>query len=185
MTNRGRPHIFPQTYIKKCFDVWYLGGRPSFPARIREIIPEYDGKKPSTSQIKRWIVAGMWDEWADDMDAKAMVLSNDALVNKKAKMLIRHQEDAVKIAAKALLHLVTEDFDSSSAAVQAYFKSTEEQRKTAGFSDLLERLDKMTNKDVEKEIIALLNRGADNDQIIDSEAVTIEEDKNGENDDTE
>jgi hypothetical protein len=180
-----RPKTFPQTYIKKCFDVWYLGGRPNFPLRVKEIIPEYDGQKPSTSVIKRWMINGMWDEWADEMDARAMVLSNDALVNKKAKMLIRHQEDAMKIAEKALLHLVNQEFDSSSAAVQAYFKSTEEQRKTAGFSDLLERLDKMTNNDVEKEIIALLNRGSENDQIIDSEAVIIQEDKNGENDGTE
>lgn len=183
----SRPKIFPQTYIKKCFDVWYLSGRPSFPLRVKEIIPEYDGQKPSTSVIKRWMIDGMWDEWADEMDAKAMVLSNDALIHKKAKMLIRHQEDAVKLATKALDHLMVDGFDSSSAAVQAYFKSTEEQRKIEGFSDLLEKLDKLNNNEVERLIIDMLNRASDNDQIIDSQEVSelLEENKNGENDDTE
>lgn len=139
------------------------------------MIPEYDGQKPSKIQIRRWMYEGAWDEWADEMDARVEIKVSDALIDKKAQMLIKHQADAVELAQKALDHLKTDGFDSSSAAVNAYFKATEEQRKTAGFSDLLERLDKMTNNDVEREIIAMLNRGADNDQIIDSEAVIITE----------
>jgi hypothetical protein len=169
----GRPSIYPQTYIKKCFNSWYLGGRPNFPARVKEIIPEFEGRKPSTAQVHRWMVDGMWDAWADELDAKAMVLADDALVNKKAKMLIKHQEDAVKMAQKALDYLMVDGFDSSSAAVQAYFKSTEEQRKTAGFSDLLEKLDKMTNNEVEREIIEKLNRIRDNDQIIENKSKDV------------
>jgi hypothetical protein len=114
------------------------------------------------------------------MDAKAMILVDDALVNKKAEMLRRHQKDAETLAEKALSYLKTDGFDSSSAAVQAYFRATEEQRKTAGFSDLLEKLDKMSNNDVENEIISKFNRIKENDQIIELEAEGI-----GEEDDTE
>ncbi len=176
-----RAITYPQSYIKKCFNVWYLGGRPSFPGRVREIIPDYDGHKPSKIQIRRWMMDGAWDEWADEMDAKVEIQVSDALIDKKAQMLIKHQEDAKVLAEKALDYLKVDGFDSSSAAVNAYFKATEEQRKTAGFSDLLERLDKMTNNEVEREIIDRLNRAADNDQIIDTDVI-VEELSSGVND---
>ena len=177
--NRGRAGIYDQNYIRQCFDAWYLSGRPQTPKDIKSIIPVYEptGKKPSPSEIRRWVVEGAWDIWADELDARAMILLDDGLVNKKAEMLKRHQKDAETIALKALNHLKGSDgFDSSAAAVNAYFKATEEQRKTAGFSDLLERLDKMTNNDVEKEIISKLNRIKENDQIIELVPENIEDD---------
>jgi hypothetical protein len=168
--------IYDQNYIRQCFDAWYLSGRPTAPRDIKSVIPVFEptGKKPSPAQIRRWVVEGAWDVWADELDAKAMILLDDGLVNKKAEMLKRHQKDAEVLAKKALEHLRVDGFDSSSAAVSAYFKATEEQRKTAGFSDLLERLDKMTNNDVEKEIISKLNRIKENDQIIEIEPENIE-----------
>ena len=66
-------------------------------------------------------------------------------------------------------------FDSAASAVQGFFRGLEEQRKTAGFSDLLEKLDKMTNNDVEMEIIKLLNRASDNDQVVDVESEDVQE----------
>jgi hypothetical protein len=42
----------------------------------------------------------------------------------------------------------------------------------------LERLDKMTNNDVEKEIISKLNRIKENDQIIEIDSTDVEETEN-------
>lgn len=133
---------------------------------------------PSISVLRKWPIEGMWDIYADDMDVKVAVITDTDLINKKAEMLRKHQADAAKVAEKALAQIIKEGFDSSAAAVHAYFKSTEEQRKTAGFSDLLEKLEKMTNNEVEQQIINLVNRASENDQIIDgeSEDVTGEED---------
>jgi hypothetical protein len=175
-------HIYDQIYIKECFNAWYLNGRPTAPKDILAVIPVYGptGGKPTGFMLKKWMIDGFWDVQADEMDAKAMILVDDALVNKKAEMLRRHQKDAETLAEKALSYLKTDGFDSSSAAVQAYFRATEEQRKTAGFSDLLEKLDKMSNNDVENEIISKFNRIKENDQIIELETEGI-----GEEDDTE
>ena len=167
-----RTAIYNQNYIKKCFDAWYLAGRPNTPTGIRRIIPEHEsGKKPSTRTIYYWSVNGSWDLWADEMDARVAVLADENLVQQKAQMLRVHQEQAKEVSLKALEHIRKDGFDSSSSAVQAFFRGLEEQRKTAGFSDLLERLEKMTNNQVEQEIIALLNRASDNDQIIDANVV--------------
>lgn len=166
MGNKVRT-AFSQDYIRKCFDAWYLANRPNLPARIKEVFPVDEfGRKPSLSLIKSWMIGGVWDMWADEITAKAMVIVDDKLVNVKAKMLIKHQQDAMVLADKALEYLKVDGFDSSAAAVNAYFKATEEQRKTAGFSDLLEKLDKMSNNDVEKEIIEKLRRIQENDQIV-------------------
>lgn len=168
--------IYPQDYIKKCFDSWYLAGRPNHPARIKEVIPKDDrGSKPSSATINRWRIDGWWDVRADELDAKAIELADQGLINKKAEMLRKHQEDAMIVASKALEYIRVDGFDSSSAAVQAYFKATEEQRKTAGFSDLLEKLDKMSNNDVERAIVEKFNRIKENDQIIEVDSEDIPE----------
>ena len=166
-----RPNIYSQDYIKKCFDAWYLGGRPNAPSDIKALIPFTEtGKKPSTAALNRWRIGGTWDAWADELDAQAYQKDDQLLINQKARMLREHQEQAQKVSTKALEFLMSEGFDSAASAVQAFFKGLEEQRKTAGFSDLLEKLEKMTNNDVEKEIIALLNRASENDQVIDVES---------------
>lgn len=167
--------IYDQDYINLCFNEWYLHGRPANPNAIRKLLPEHPtGRTPSLDLIKRWVIYGAWDTRADELDAKVQQKNDVALINTKAKMLRKHLEQAEKVSAKALEHLLLEGFDSSSAAVQAFFKGLEEQRKTQGFSDLLERLDKMTNNDVEREIIGLLNRASENDQIIDTVSEDVE-----------
>lgn len=172
--------IYSQDYIKKCFDAWYLAGRPSRPSDVQEIIPESIlGTKPHISQIRTWIVQGAWDAWADELDAQAYRKDDELLINAKAQMLREHLEQAKQVSAKAKEYILKEGFDSASSAVQAFFKGLEEQRKTQGFSDLLEKLEKMTNNDVEREIIALLNRASENDQVVDTVAEDIEEKEDG------
>lgn len=171
-----RFHSYSQNYMRQCFDAWYLAGRPSIPARVREIIPENeDGRKPVPSLIGKWMIQGMWDERADELDARAMEKVDNKLVDKKAKILIKHQEAAAKIQVKALEKMLADGFDSSAAAVNAYFRATEEERKTQGFSDLLERLDKMTNNDVEREIREKLQRIKENNQMIEIPENTSDE----------
>lgn len=174
----SKAKIYSQDYLKECFNAWYLGGRPNTPHQIRKLLPSLpDGKVPSIPMINKIRINGAWDNWADELDAKVYEKNDKLLINKKATMLKKQMEATEKITLRALEHLIVEGFDSSSAAVQAFFKGHEEIRKIEGFSDLLEKLDKMTNNDVEREIIALLNRGADNDQIIESEVEDIEQEK--------
>jgi len=165
---------FSQEYIKSCFDAWYLNGRPNTPAGIKRILPEHpSGHLPSTSMINQWITRGAWDAWADELDAQVYQKDDKLLINKKAAMLRRQLEKSEKIANKAYEHILADGFDSTSSAVQAFFKGMEEMRKVAGFSDLLEKLDKMTNNEVEREIITLLNRASANEQVIDSDAEDV------------
>lgn len=176
----GKRVIWNEAYKRKCFDVWYLNGRPNLAARIKEIIPEEDGRKPSSSQINQWLNSGAWDMLADELDAQADEKANLALVDMKVAMLRRHQEQAAKIQIKALDYLMAEGFDTSASAVQALFRGAEEERKTAGFSDLLEKLESMNNNQVRDQIIAMVQRAADNNQIVagndDEDVINAEDD---------
>jgi hypothetical protein len=174
--------IYTQDYINKCFNSWYLSPeRPKVPSAIRKILPEHpSGRLPSFSQIERWMIAGAWNARADELDAAVLAKNDKQLINTKAQMLRKHTKQAEDVTTKALDYILKEGFDSASSAVQAFYRGLEEQRKTQGFSDLLEKLDKMSNNDVEREIIGLLNRASENDQVVDVDAEDIPEIENTE-----
>lgn len=183
MAGLGKGATYTTEYRRQCFDAWFLAGRPVQLARIREVIPvnEITNRKPSREMIRRWIMEDGWDVRADELDAKAMILVDDNLISKKAEIIKRHQENAAVLAKKAHEFLMSSDgFDSSSAAVNAYFRATEEERKMASFSDLLEKLGPMKDDDLMKEIINRINRGAENDQIVDGEEVKPDEESDEE-----
>jgi len=145
------------------------------PSRIREIIPsDDDGLKPSTVVIRKWMIEGAWDAWADELDARVSLQTDEQLISKKVMMLQKQRDDAIALAQKAKEYLMEEGFDSSSAAGNVYFKATEEQRKTEGLSDLIERMDKMNDTELSQKIIEMLQRAAENDQIIEAESVPAE-----------
>ena len=174
--------IYSQEYIRACFDAWYLNGRPNSPSAIKKILPPMEGglPLPTTTTLNRWMIEGTWDLRADELDAAVTQKDDALLINKKAEMLRLHQEQSMKVTQKALEYLLKDVFDSASSAVQAFFKGLEEQRKTAGFSDLLEKLDKMSNNEVEREIIEKLRRIQENDQIIEVESDDVPELEGGE-----
>lgn len=160
----GRARIWSLEYQRRCFDAWYLNDRPEQPIRIREIIPaNEEGKKPTTQAIRSWMTD--WYFLADELDLRVEEKANKSLVDKRVKILVRHQENSVKVQGKAMDYLMNEGFDSSASAVQALFRGMEEERKTEGFSDLLERLENMTNNQVRDQIINLINRATENNQI--------------------
>lgn len=172
----GKARILWSTdYKRKCFDVWYLHGRPNLPSQIREIIPENDqGNKPSALIIGQWLNSGAWDLLADELDVRVEERANQHLVTEKVKMLRKHQDQAVKVQNKALESILVDGFDSSSSAVQAFFRGMEEERKTAGFSDLLEKLESMSNNQVRDEIISMIQRATENNQIVEGKEIAGE-----------
>lgn len=167
---------YTPTYKEKCFDAYFLAGRPPEVTRIIEIIPEDEyGRKPSPAVIRRWQKEYNWEWRGDDLDAQVRQEADKTLIQKKVEMLSRHYEDAVALSDVAVEQLLNTGFDSSAAAVNAYFRGTEEQRKIQGFGELFEKLSKMDDQDIQKRIIELLSRASANEQVID--VVDISEDK--------
>ena len=162
--------VYTDEYRRKCFDAWYLNNKPSAEV-THELIPEYaPNKKPGLELLRSWIR----EEWvfhAQELDVEIQRKADEEVIKKRVKILERHQEQSVKMQTKAMEHLMAEGFDSSASAVQALFRGMEEERKTAGFSDLLEKLETMTNNQVRDTIINLINRATENNQIVEGAEV--------------
>ncbi len=176
MKSQDKYREYSEDYKRICFQSWYNGGRPNSTAETLELIPEDKfGRKPHYSMISKWMKEFMWNERADELDAKSIILSDEVLIVQKANMLQRQAEHALLLQDKARHHLLSGTFDSSSAAVNAYFRATEEERLTRGIGDMIVKMAKMNDSDLMDEISKRISRASESGQIID--ATPIEDKK--------
>lgn len=171
---------FTADYRKKCFDAWVLAGRPSETTRIRDLVPEDEwGRRPSSAVIGRWMDIYNWQQLGDEIDTQAIEIANKALIQTKAEMFKKQYENAVEIQDIALKNIKEKGFDNSNAAVNAYFKATQEARTVMGISEFMEKIGKMSEKQLQDEIAERLERMNVVDAIpVDEEANVIEQKEN-------
>lgn len=146
-------------FIDRCFTAWYSAGRPESIGDYMDVFPvDEHGRNPTIHSLKKWRKLYGWDNHADDLDSRAIQIRDDYLVMTKANILKKQADDAALIADKALKYLVSGTFDTSSSAVSAYFRATEEQRLAIGISELVVKMSKMGNEELEREIASRLSR---------------------------
>lgn len=160
-------------YIEKCFTVWYSLGRPDqIDKEFMEQLPKDEyGRVPSSDKIRKFRIKYGWIEHANELDNQALAIRDTSLIQRKAELLLKQAEDAFALAQKAHTHLLSGTFDSSAAAVQAYFRATEEIRKVVGLSDLLQRLGDMSDEEIQDEIRKRFVRLSDTGQTLDAEEI--------------
>lgn len=174
---------FTDAYKEECFVAYYSAGRPKSANAIRDVIPTTDsGSKPSAELIRKWRDGYNWAIRADELDALAYEKTNEMLVEKRSQMLKRQAQSAFKLQQKALDHILGDDnnpgkFDSSAAAVSAFFKAVELEQQSTGVSDMLLRMSKLTPEQLTKQLGVMIRRAADSGQIIDVLPEEIEEKK--------
>lgn len=160
---------FPEDYIEKCFTVWVGADRPTTD-RLIKILPEnQDGHKPSVTTLQVWKRKYDWYGRADKINAQALEKANEFIITKKSELLIKQFNEALKVSDVAFAHLISGTFDSSSAAVQAFFRGLEEQRKVVGISDMLEKMSKMNDEEIRQEIISRIRRASEAEQVIEGD----------------
>lgn len=155
---------------------WMAAGHPENIKKIMDIFPEEDGRRPSYHAIGTWISKYDWQGRAEIIDSKAIEVATESIINIKAEIMRQQFQDSVLIAQKALQHLASGTFDSSASAVSAYFRATEEQRRAVGISEIIEKMLKMNDDELEKEILDRIRRATEAGQIIEGE-INGEEDE--------
>lgn len=151
---------------------WYAAGKPSDAKDWMDATPEDEkGRKPHIETLRKWRRNEMWDMWADELDVKAMTLVEDSLVLEKVEMLKRHAKDAMDLQALAMKYLKDSDFDTASSAVSAMIRGAELERTSRGIGDLILKMAKMDDSALTNEIMTLIQRASENDQIIDVDPV--------------
>ena len=163
---------FTDDYIERCFEVWYSMNQPTNMQILQDAIPETpEGRKPGIQMLRQLRDTYGWNERADVLNAKAIEVVEHQLIDQKATMLKRQAEQALQIANLARDHLVENGFDTSSSAVSALFKATEEERIVRGVSEMMIKISKMSPEELMQEAAKLLKR---NSEVIEGETVDPE-----------
>ncbi len=163
-------------YIQTIKQIWYKAGHPNFMVKVIDLIPEDEyGRKPDTFLIQRWRTERMWDAWADEIDSRAMAIVEDGIIAEKAAMLQRQADVAKRLQDAGMAYLEEEGFDTASSAVQAVVRGAELERTSRGIGEMLVKMSKMNDTELQGEIIKYLNRASENNQIIDADLVPEKE----------
>lgn len=173
---------YTEDYKQIVKQTWYQAGKPSC-AKLYELIqPDENNNTPSVHTLTIWRRDDLWDVWADELDVKAMTLVEDNLIMQKVEMLKRHAEDAAQLQELGLKYLKEKEFDSSSAAVSAVIRGAELERTSRGVGELILKMAKMDDGALKNEIMSLIQRASENNQIIDADLTEEEADTENETD---
>lgn len=169
---------YTEEYKRIIFQVWYSNGRIGA-KKLLELIPnDVNNRKPSIPIIMKWMSDDGWTMQADEMDAKAIVVSDDFLIRQKSEMLMRQAQIGFVLQQEGLRYIVSGGFDSSSAAVNAVIRGAELERTSRGIGEMLVKMAKMTDADLEQEIMKQINRASDSGQmVLDAEEVEKDEEE--------
>lgn len=171
--------LFTDDYKEQCFNAWVLAGCPTAYELVGLLPDSPNGRRPTITTLTRWMKDEQWKLRAGEINAAALAKVNEALVNSKAELLKSQFENSVALAKKALETLLSAGFDSSNAAVQAYFRATAEARTVMGISELMQKVGQMTDEQLQNAIAENLERLAITDAIpLDEESNIIENTEN-------
>ena len=173
---------YTETYQEMCFQIWYSAGHPSSNNKIKALLPKDEyGRTPTSPMITKWRDELGWDIRADELDAKAQMLVDDALVSQRVLMLKEQASRARELQTMGLEHLREEGFDSASAAVSAIVKGAELERVSKGLSTQLVNMFKLDDDKLIGQVQSLLDRINVPADVITVEAVDVEEKPEEEN----
>jgi len=163
---------YTEEYKEKCKQAWYAAGRPTNSNLWYNATPEDDlGRKPTAPVLRRWRNDRMWDFWGDEMDSRAIAIVEDSLITKKAEMLQRQADMAWELQTNGMQYLKEKGFDTSASAVSAVIRGAELERTSRGIGEMIVKMASMGDSELKDEIIKMINRGSENDQIVDVEEV--------------
>ena len=163
---------YTEHYKEECFTAWYSAGRPDGPSRISEVIPEDEHKrKPNRILLVKWRDELGWDSRADLLDAKAIAVVDDDLINARVLMLQEQAARGRELQTKGMAHIRDKKFDTSASAVQAVVHGAKIERTSRGLSERLTKLVDASDEELTEKVQKLLDRGSDSDEIIDVDEV--------------
>lgn len=165
---------FSHRYQELCYSIWYTNTRPSMPVLLAKLEPDEFGRIPEISTLVSWRSTYAWDTRADTADIEVSKQTDRQLVNIRMKMMKRHAEIAQDVAERAYQHLKDVGFDSSTSAVNALFKSIDEEKKSRGMEVALSQVFSLNDDDLQKTMNRLLNRASglgEGDDVIEGKEV--------------
>lgn len=157
---------YSEDYKRIVFQVWYANGRPNIPDLLKLIPKDTNDRLPSAQIVKIWRRDDGWENQADELDTKAIVLSDDFLIRQKSEMLIRQASMAVEMQDLGLKHIKEYGFDSASAAVNAMVRGSELERTSRGIGEMLVKMSKMSDEELKDAILKRIQQASEAGQVV-------------------
>lgn len=149
---------FNKDYRDVCFYSWYEAGCP---INIRKTVPETeDGRKPTSTTLKRWMRDDGWRERADALDAQLSIQVDNEIIERKKQDYIELSETGRSLIKGAVDYLETEGYDSSSAAVRAVQVGADMLAKYSRAAEMIDSITGKSDSQIEREIFRLLGKNS-------------------------
>jgi hypothetical protein len=164
---------YSDAYLESLFENWYARGGPEYKVFVREGCPadEY-GRTPHHTQISVWASDYRWQERKEALNARALELAEENLIENQVQMWKRHADFAQQVGKTAYDYILEHGFDSSASAIQALKWAQEEERITRGADAFYKSVKNKSNDELLAMVRGLAERQLSAEDIIDADTNT-------------
>ena len=151
---------FPPGYMDEIFTLWYSLGKPNTNILLAKIppCPQAGNNKPGMSALYAW-VKDVFRPRAVALDEEVMNKINERMVAEKVEMLNRHADIGIKMQDMAMAYLKDHEEDLGvSTSVKLLVAGVEIERESRGIATTVEKISRMSDTELEKEVQRLLDR---------------------------
>jgi hypothetical protein len=147
---------YSDEYKGVAFQIWYSSGRPT-PSKLLEMLPEDEShRRPDVGVVGKWISA--WGEDADRLDIEVKRVTDIDLVGQRAEMLKKQANSGRTLQDMGMDYLLEHGFDKAADALRAVVEGVRVERESRGLGEALDRIFKMDDEALRKELVHLLQR---------------------------
>ena len=162
---------YSEEYKSVVFQIWYSNNRP-LPSKLLEMIPEDEShRKPDVKNLGKWI--SFWGEDADRLDIEVKRNIDIDLVGQRAEMLKKQANSGKALQDMGMTYLEEHGFDKASDALRAVVDGVRIERESRGLGEALDRIFKMDDEALRKELVHLLQR--DSGAVVDGQVLEDED----------
>lgn len=167
-----KPFEYPDHYVDKVFYAWYENNRRLNPKLMRDIpdFPEGSGNKPNVATLNIWVKKFDWDIRAQGLEDELSKRMDDEIINKRMEMFKKHQEIGGALIEKGIEFLKENGITNDQAAIRAIDLGINIERVSTGMAESYLKISKMSDEELQRELLKLTGKKPDNDEeIIDAE----------------
>jgi len=172
-SNRKKYAHYSDDYKNVAFQIWYSNSRPSAVSLKKMLPPDEFNRTPELNIINTWMK--VWQEEGDILDLEVKKQIDLDLVSQRASMLKKQAEMGKQLQEMGMEFLVNTGFDKAGDALRALVEGVRIERESRGLGEALDRIFKMDDEALRKELVHLLQRDAGVEVIVDGDISEVDD----------
>ena len=159
---------YSEIYKENVFVLWYDGNRKISNKFANSLPEDENGQRPTFKTIEKWRDEFGWMQRADALDGELSRKLQDEVINKRIKMYEEHVTVSNKLIELGKDFLDNHKIEEMSDALKAISLGVEIQRVSVGQIELGQKILRMSDEQLNKEIYRLMGKSDElEDEIID------------------